>query len=81
MRRLIEAAVEHAAARGADVVEAYPVDPDAPSYRFMGFTPAFHDLGFEQVGTAGYRRHVMRLRARSATAEHTMATSGEPPPK
>ncbi len=60
MRRLIEVAVEHAAARGADVVEAYPVDPDAPSYRFMGFTPAFRDVGFEEIGTAGYRRHVMR---------------------
>jgi len=35
-RRMIEAAVEHARARGASIVEAYPVDPDSPSYRFMG---------------------------------------------
>jgi GNAT superfamily N-acetyltransferase len=62
MRQLIEAAVAHARAGGATVVEAYPVDPDAPSYRFMGFRPSFEAAGFQQVGRAGSRRHVMRLR-------------------
>ena len=42
-------------------LEAYPVDPDSPSYRFMGFVPAFESLGFTEIGTAGSRRHVMRL--------------------
>jgi len=60
-RRLLEAAVEHARARGARVVEAYPVDPDSPSYRFMGFLPTFLAAGFREVGTAGSRRHVVRL--------------------
>ena len=60
-RRLIEAAVEHARANGAAVVEAYPVDPGAPSYRFMGFVPVFAEAGFCEVGRAGSRRHVMRL--------------------
>jgi GNAT superfamily N-acetyltransferase len=60
-RRLLEAAVEHARARGARVVEAYPVDPDSPSYRFMGFLPTFLAAGFRKVGTAGSRRHVVRL--------------------
>ncbi len=59
--RPIEAAVEHARARGAKVVEAYPVDPDSPSYRFMGFRSSFESAGFLEVGTAGTRRHVVRL--------------------
>lgn len=59
--RMIDAAIEHARARGARVVEAYPVDPDSPSYRFMGFVSAFEGAGFREVGQAGTRRHVMRL--------------------
>ena len=60
-RRLVAAAVDHARRQGATVVEAYPVDAEAPSYRFMGFVPVFVDAGFVEVGRAGYRRHVMRL--------------------
>lgn len=60
VRRLIDAAVAHAKANGATVVEAYPVPPDAPSYRFMGFTTTFAAAGFADVGMAGTRRHVMR---------------------
>ncbi len=60
--RLIAAAADHAKSAGATVVEAYPVPPDAPSYRFMGFVPAFERAGFESVGRAGVRRHVMRRR-------------------
>jgi GNAT superfamily N-acetyltransferase len=60
MRRLIAAAVDHARKKGATVVEAYPVEPDAPSYRFMGFVPVFEEAGFKEVGRAGTRRHVMR---------------------
>ena len=59
--QLIQASVEHARKRGAQVVEAYPVDPDSPSYRFMGFRPSFEAAGFRQVGRAGTRRYVMRL--------------------
>ena len=61
-QRIIEAAVEHARSRGASVVEAYPVDPDSPSYRFMGFVPVFQEAGFCEVGRAGTRRHVMQLK-------------------
>ncbi len=57
---LIAAAVAHAFDQGADVVEAYPVPSDAPSYRFMGFVEAFEAAGFEHHGMAGKRRHVMR---------------------
>lgn len=62
MDQLIEAAIEYSAQRGASVVEAYPVDPDSPSYRFMGFVPSFEKHGFVKVGTAGSRRNVMRLK-------------------
>jgi GNAT superfamily N-acetyltransferase len=58
---LIKAAKAYAKKRGGTVLEAYPVDPKSPSYRFMGFVPAFERLGFEEVGKAGSRRHVMRL--------------------
>lgn len=59
--RLVEAAIAHARRRGARIVEAYPVDADSPSYRFMGFVSVFERAGFKTVGTAGKRRHVMRL--------------------
>lgn len=59
--RLLDAAILHARNRGARVVEAYPVDPDSPSYRFMGIVGVFERAGFEKFGTAGSRRHVMRL--------------------
>jgi GNAT superfamily N-acetyltransferase len=58
---LIDAAVKYAKRRGATIVEAYPVDPDSPSYRFMGFVPAYEKAGFKPAGDAGTRRHVMRL--------------------
>jgi GNAT superfamily N-acetyltransferase len=61
MTRLIEAAVDHARKKGANIVEAYPVPPDAPSYRFMGFVPVFTEAGFDEIGRAGIRRRVMRL--------------------
>ena len=60
-RRLIEAAVDHAREKGATVVEAYPVDPTSPSYRFMGLVGTFEAMGFREVGRVGIRRHVMRL--------------------
>jgi GNAT superfamily N-acetyltransferase len=59
-RRIIEAAVRHAAKRGAKVVEAYPVEAGSPSYRFMGYVSTFSAAGFQEVGRAGIRRHVMR---------------------
>lgn len=58
---MIDAAVEYAKAAGANALEAYPVDPDSPSYRFMGFVPAFERAGFIEVAREGSRRHVMQL--------------------
>ncbi len=61
MGALLEEAIGHARHHGATVLEAYPVDPDSPSYRFMGFVDRFAQAGFVKVGKAGQRRHVMRL--------------------
>ena len=59
--RLIEAAKGYAASGGAKVLEAYPVKPDSPSYRFMGTIPVLEAAGFRECGRAGIRRHVMRF--------------------
>lgn len=56
---LITHAVSYARSNGARFVEAYPVDADSPSYRFMGFRSTFEKLGFEFRHRAGSRRHVM----------------------
>ena len=61
-RALLHEAVRHATAEGATVIEAYPVASDSPSYRYMGFTSLFRAAGFEELGRAGTRRHVMRLK-------------------
>lgn len=60
-RRLLRAAIAEARQSGATALEAYPVDPDSPSYRFGGFIPLFEEEGFHEVGRLGKRRHVMRL--------------------
>ncbi len=61
-QRILAAAVDFAKSRGASIVEAYPVDPESPSYRFMGFVATFEAAGFCEVGRAGTRRHVFQLR-------------------
>jgi GNAT superfamily N-acetyltransferase len=59
--QLIAAAAKHAKKHKAALLEAYPVDPDSPSYRHMGFVPAFAREGFKEQGREGKRRHVMVL--------------------
>lgn len=58
--RMLKTAVAYAKKRGARAVEAYPVDPDSPSYRFMGFLDLFTAQGFSPTGRAGTRRHIVR---------------------
>ena len=53
-QRLIRAAVDYAGRSGAGVVEAYPVDPESPSYHFMGLVSVFERAGFERVARAGH---------------------------
>jgi GNAT superfamily N-acetyltransferase len=59
-QQLISAAQEHAAKNGATLLEGYPVDPDAPSYRFGGYVSAFEQAGYSRVGRKGARRHIVR---------------------
>lgn len=56
---LIEEAKKYARRNGAKYLEAYPVDPDSPSYRHMGFKPTFEKANFSFVKKAGTRRNVM----------------------
>lgn len=59
MKKLIQAAIDYSRKNGARYLEAYPVDADAPSYRFMGFRPAFERSGFEYIHKVGKRRNLM----------------------
>jgi GNAT superfamily N-acetyltransferase len=56
---LIKEARKFAKKNGAKYLEAYPVDPSSPSYRFMGFKNTFKNLGFNFIKKAGQRRNVM----------------------
>jgi GNAT superfamily N-acetyltransferase len=58
---LLEAAVDHAASRGARVVEGYPVEPGSRLYTYMGSPSAFERAGFRDVTPEGRRRRVMRV--------------------
>lgn len=64
MARLLGAAVEHAAARGARIVEGYPVDPgDAripSSAAYTGVAGAFRRAGFVEVARRSDHRPIMR---------------------
>ena len=73
-RKLIAAAIAQARKQGARLVEAYPVDEDSPSYRFMGFVPVFEQAGFIEIGTQGTRRHVMHKAIRASRAGRTAQT-------
>ena len=59
--KLLYAALKYAKNSIAKYVEAYPVDTESPSYRFMGFKPMFEKAGFQFVKKAGTRRNVMVL--------------------
>ena len=58
--KLLKAAIAEARQHGAKIVEAYPVDEDSASYRYMGQVRLFERAGFKHVGMAGSKRHVMR---------------------
>lgn len=64
---LLQATIDHARTQGATAVEAYPVDPDSPGYRFGGFRPMFRAAGFREIGRLGKRRYVARLDLRVAS--------------
>lgn len=57
--QFVKHAKSYARENGAEYIEAYPVEPDSPSYRHMGFVKTFEKAGFQFVKKAGIRRHVM----------------------
>lgn len=67
MADLLDAAIAQAREAGATELEAYPVDPDSPSYRFGGLVPFFQRHGFREVGRLGRRRHIVRLSLHQAS--------------
>ncbi|HEY8492154.1 MAG TPA: GNAT family N-acetyltransferase [Dehalococcoidia bacterium] len=64
MAALIRAAVEHAARHGAEVVEAYPVDPQGGRIpggsAYTGLVTAFQSAGFVEVARHTPGRPVVR---------------------
>jgi GNAT superfamily N-acetyltransferase len=60
---LLEAAVEHAAQAGAQIVEGYPVDPGAGGtpdpWAYTGLASSFRRAGFVEVERRG-KRPIMR---------------------
>ena len=75
-RRLVQAATTEAFERGAERVEAFPVDPERASSAqagdaWTGFVSLFEGLGFERTAEAGNTRTIVaveRSRWRDATA-------------
>ncbi|HET6466963.1 MAG TPA: hypothetical protein VFG43_01170, partial [Geminicoccaceae bacterium] len=67
MRRLIEAACDHAGAAGAAIVEAYPkvARPGQGSGElFVGTDAAFEAAGFAEVARPSPTRRIVRRRLR-----------------
>jgi GNAT superfamily N-acetyltransferase len=64
-RRLLDAAVDHAARKGARVIEAYPWDPGirreiTNAEAFVGLLPMFEAAGFRQVARRKEDRPIVR---------------------
>ena len=67
---LLKAAVEHAAKRGARIVEGYPLDPHgkrlADAFAWFGLASAFQRAGFKEVARRSKTRPIMRYVLRAA---------------
>jgi GNAT superfamily N-acetyltransferase len=60
---LLKAAVEHARAHGATMVEGYPVEPrgrTSDGFVFTGIASAFEKAGFKEVARRSETRPIMR---------------------
>lgn len=68
---IIRAAAEHAFARGARIVEAYPVEPGKSypdAFVWTGLASAYRQAGFKEVARRSSARPIVRL-ARLAAAD------------
>jgi len=67
---LLEAAVAHAAKKGARIVEGYPVDSHgkklADTFAWFGLASAFEGAGFKEVARRSDTRPVMRYVVKKA---------------
>jgi GNAT superfamily N-acetyltransferase len=68
-KRLLDAAVDHAAGKGARVIEAYPRDPSAgrritSAEAFVGLLPMFEAAGFREVARRSKDRPIVRKEVR-----------------
>jgi hypothetical protein len=57
---LLKAAVAYACSQGADIVEGYPVEPEARLYNYMGSPGTFRRAGFRDVTPTRQARQVIR---------------------
>ncbi len=80
MPRLLHGAVHYARDSGAEMLEAFPVDRESPSYRFMGYADMFERAGFSYVGMAGKRRRVMRLSLKAEDNSRAVSAATAQPP-
>jgi hypothetical protein len=62
---LLKAAVDYAVSQGAEIIEGYPVEPDARLYTYMGSPATFRAAGFQDVTPRGQPRAVMRYLVKS----------------
>jgi GNAT superfamily N-acetyltransferase len=67
-KRLLDAAVDHAARKGARVIEAYPKDPGQRTITnaeaFVGLLPMFEASGFREVARRSGDRPIVRKEVR-----------------
>jgi GNAT superfamily N-acetyltransferase len=70
--RLLRAAAAHAAARGASMLEGYPIAPTkgpmADAFAWTGLVGAFEKAGFEEVARRSATRPIMRKKLRRSGA-------------
>ena len=68
--KLLQAATEYAAKRGARIVEGYPVDTakTADAFAWTGFASAFRRAGFVEVARRSETRPIMRRVPRARPA-------------
>jgi GNAT superfamily N-acetyltransferase len=62
-KRLLEAATDHAASKGARIVEAYPRDPRrkiSNAEAYTGLLPMFEEAGFREVARRSRGRPIVR---------------------
>jgi GNAT superfamily N-acetyltransferase len=68
--KLLRAAVAHARARGARILEGYPIEPRrgeslAPAFAWTGIASAFRAAGFAEVARRSATRPIMRREIRA----------------